>query len=205
MPQPLPGSHSFGTSDCRAAIPTRAAALPPLRLEQLGDQTARLFVPVARVLKFERPFRQLPEILSWAIDRAKKSQYCYIDAWMAEMEIRVFRSPGGQVQLTGWLTNLKRTNLGVWKKCLARITDLAREGYKLQRPLAAPLRDKIYELRPKSGRINYRILYFFHKEMAVLTHGLTKEKAVPPEDIEHAIYCRKLVEIDLEKYTADFG
>jgi hypothetical protein len=34
---------------------------------------------------------------------------------------------------------------------------------------------------------------------------LTKEAAVPNEDIELAIYCRKLVEIDEDKYTADFG
>jgi len=123
---------------------------------------------------------------------------------MADTEIRVFRSAKGEVQLVAWLATLQRTRRAVWKKCIARITALAREGFRLQPPLAKPLRDKIHELRPKSGRINYRILYFFHHGKAVLTHGLTKEAEVPDEDIELAIYCRKLVEIDEDKYTADF-
>jgi ribosome-binding protein aMBF1 (putative translation factor) len=123
---------------------------------------------------------------------------------MAGTEIRVFRSSEGECQLIGWLDSLKKKNQAVWKKCLARILDLAREGYRLQRPRAALLRDGIHELRPKSGRINYRILYFFHKEMAILTHGLTKEKEVPNEDIERAIDCRKLIQMDPDKYTAEF-
>lgn len=124
---------------------------------------------------------------------------------MADIEIRVFRAADGEVQLVRWLADLHRKNRAVWKKCIARITDLAREGFTLQRPRAAPLRDGIHELRPKSGRVNFRILYFFHEGKAVLTHGLTKVREVPDDDIEHAIYCRKLIEIDEEKYTADFG
>lgn len=124
---------------------------------------------------------------------------------MADIEICVFRAADGKVQLVGWLDNLRRKKPAIWKKCAARISDLAREGFRLQRPRAAPLRDKIFELRPKSGRVNYRILYFFHNGKAILTHGLTKERDVPDEDIEYAIYCRNLVAIDEDKYTAEFG
>ena len=50
------------------------------------------------------------------------------------------------------------------------------------------LRDGIYELRAKRGKVNYRLLYFFHgKDIAILAHGLTKERAVPTVDIERAI------------------
>jgi phage-related protein len=107
------------------------------------------------------------------------------------------------VQLFEWLVRLNATKTkAVRKKCIARIRDLAREGFRLQPPLAKPLRDKIYELRPKTGRVNYRMLYFFHNEKAVITHGLTKESSVPDADIEYAIYCRKLVALDEHKYTA---
>jgi hypothetical protein len=123
---------------------------------------------------------------------------------MADTEVRAFRSEDGAVQLFEWLVklNAKRTR-AVHKKCIARIRDLAREGYRLQPPLAKPLRDKIYELRPKSGNVNYRILYFFHHDKAIITHGLTKEAEVPQRDIEYAIYCRNLVSIDEDLYTAE--
>ena len=121
---------------------------------------------------------------------------------MADTEVRAFRSKDGSVQLFWWLVklNVKKTR-SIQKKCLARIRDLEREGFKLQPPLAKPLRDGIHELRPKTGHVNYRMLYFFHNHKAVITHGLTKEKEVPYEDIEYAIYCRKLVESDEDAYT----
>jgi phage-related protein len=50
------------------------------------------------------------------------------------------------------------------------------------------LRDGVYELRARSGNVNYRILYFFHgQNVAVLAHSLTKEAKVPKSDIERAI------------------
>lgn len=122
----------------------------------------------------------------------------------AYTEVRVFRSADGNVPLDVWLKKLKRTNRAVWNKSIAWILALSREGFRLQRPITAPLRDGIHELRPKTGRVNYRILYFFHKGKAVLTHGLTKESEVPNEEIEFAIYCRNLVALDEDRYTADF-
>lgn len=120
-------------------------------------------------------------------------------------EMRVFRAANGRAPLAEWLAKLKKRKPKIWRQCIQRIRDLAREGYRLQRPLAAPLRDGIHELRCKNGSPNYRILYFFYRGIGVLTHGLTKDREVPDEDIEHAIYCRRLVERDDDKYTADFG
>jgi phage-related protein len=69
-----------------------------------------------------------------------------------------------------------------------RIERLADLGHELPRPEADLLRDKIYELRIGLQGQNYRILYFFHGAAAtVLAHGLVKERAVPPADIERAI------------------
>jgi phage-related protein len=65
---------------------------------------------------------------------------------------------------------------------------LAEQGHALRRPAAEYLRDDIYELRIRYGSVNYRILYFFHgRTIAVLAHGLTKEKDVPDRDIDLAV------------------
>ena len=69
-----------------------------------------------------------------------------------------------------------------------RIERLADVGNELKRPEADYLRDGIYELRWRLQSVNYRILYFFHdREVVVLANGLTKEKTVPPRDIEIAM------------------
>ena len=60
-----------------------------------------------------------------------------------------------------WLEALRSRQPKVYRKCLARIIDLRREGNQLRRPLADYLRDGVRELRIKSGRVNYRILYSF--------------------------------------------
>ena len=45
-----------------------------------------------------------------------------------------------------------------------------------------------YELRTKHAGVNYRMLYFFHGQIAaVASHGIVKQQAaVPPKDIEKA-------------------
>ena len=45
--------------------------------------------------------------------------------------------------------------------------------------------------------MTYRILYFFHGRMvAVLAHGLTKEREVPSKDIERVLEHKRLFEED---------
>ena len=70
----------------------------------------------------------------------------------------------------------------------ARLGLLADQGHQLRRPAADYLRDGIYELRAKAGRIQYRMLYFFHgRQAVVISRGITKrESAVPPIEIERA-------------------
>jgi phage-related protein len=65
----------------------------------------------------------------------------------------------------------------------------------LRRPEADYLRDGIYELRIRFRSTNYRVLYFFYgSQIVVLTHGLTKERAVPPVEIERALRLRRKFE-----------
>ena len=92
---------------------------------------------------------------------------------------------------------MRRTDKKIYAKCVAAVERLAELGHELRRPLADYLRDGIYELRPKSGHVNYRMLYFFHgRNVAVLASGLTKEAEVPPAEIDRAIAHKRLFERD---------
>lgn len=96
---------------------------------------------------------------------------------------------------------LDAQNSTVQNKLLARIELLEEKGHELRRPHADTLRDGIHELRAVSQRVNYRLLYFFHGQTAVISHGLTKEGAVPPREIDLAIERRERFASDPEKYT----
>ncbi len=86
----------------------------------------------------------------------------------------------------------------------ARMLLLAAMGHELRRPYSDLLRDGIYELRARVGRVNYRLLYFFQgKDIAVVVHGLTKEQEVPASDIERAIERKRRYEQDPEKHRAE--
>ena len=75
-------------------------------------------------------------------------------------------------------------------------------GHELRRPEADFLRDGIYELRVSRRGVHYRILYFFHGAVAaVVSHGLVKEQAVPPEEIDRAIERKKRFEANPSKHT----
>ncbi len=79
-------------------------------------------------------------------------------------------------------------------KCIVRIERLAELGHQLRRPEADFLRDGVSALRTSFQTVNYRMLYFFYQQTAVISHGLTKEKQVPDREIELAILHRKLFE-----------
>lgn len=88
-------------------------------------------------------------------------------------------------------------------RCRARLELLAEQGHQLRRPAADYLRDGIYELRAKVGRVQYRMLYFFHGRAAVvISHGITKKgAAVPPIEIERACRRKRTFESDPSKHT----
>jgi phage-related protein len=72
-------------------------------------------------------------------------------------------------------------------KCLAKLKRLEELGHELCRPEADYLRDGVYELRVRLVGLNYRVLFFFYgNEAVVISHGLTKERVVPSKDIDLA-------------------
>jgi hypothetical protein len=108
---------------------------------------------------------------------------------MPHTAVIFYRDSDGSVPVLEWIGAFRRPSL--IDKAKARIDLLEQRGHELRRPHSAPLRDKIHELRWKAGTVNYRILYFFHGQTAVvLAHGCTKEAEVDAADIERAIQRR---------------
>ena len=117
---------------------------------------------------------------------------------MPETEVVLFAEANGTCPLINWLDSLPSK---VQDKCIVRVERLAEMSHELRRPEADYLRDGIYELRASHQGIHYRMLYFFHGRMAVLSHGLVKEKKVPGREIELAVKHMTMYVDDPEKHT----
>lgn len=104
----------------------------------------------------------------------------------------LFREADGATPFLHWFAGLSaRAQL----RCRARLQLLHQQGHLLRRPAADYLRDGIYELRVRTGRVQYRVLYFFHGKLAVLSHGFTKPGAgVPPVEIDRALRRKRMFE-----------
>ena len=118
---------------------------------------------------------------------------------MPPTRVVFYQEEDGSVPVLEWLDAL---SANVLAKCTAKIERLAELGHELRRPEADYLRDDVYELRVGLQGINYRILYFFHgRTVAVLSHGLVKEKRVPPKEIGLAVERKARFEADPEAHT----
>ena len=103
-------------------------------------------------------------------------------------DLTVFRSERGTEQVREFLRALPKA---ARIEAGAALTDLEEFGPKLRRPGADYLRDSICELRFRSERVEYRILYFFDGSVVVLTNAFVKKsQKVPKEEIERAIRSR---------------
>ena len=104
---------------------------------------------------------------------------------MPKTDIRVYQDADGTAPLLDWLDSLPNK---AKDKCGAVIGRLADFGNQLRRPDCDYLANGIYELRARAGNVNYRIFYSFAgKQIVLLSHGCTKEKKVPTEEIKRAI------------------
>jgi phage-related protein len=110
-----------------------------------------------------------------------------------------YRESDGTVPILEWFDTLPDA---VQDKCQVALERLRELGRTLRRPEADYLRDGIYELRTKRGRVNYRILYFFHRNVAaVVSHGVVKEDRVPAKAIDWARERKRRFEADPALHT----
>lgn len=118
---------------------------------------------------------------------------------MPRTAVYFYQERPGDIPVLDWLNKLRRRDRRAYAKCVARIRRLAELGHELRRPEADFLRDGIYELRARQGRVHYRLLYFFHgRQVAILAHALAKKGKVPDVDIERAVLRRRALEKDPE-------
>jgi len=115
-----------------------------------------------------------------------------------QTDVIFFADKDGNAPVLDWLDTLP---LKVQDKCIAFVERLAEWGHDLRRPDCDYLRDDIYELRVGRQGINYRILYFFNEGRAVLSHGIIKEKEVPPGESDKAVANRLLFIKDSGTHT----
>jgi phage-related protein len=115
------------------------------------------------------------------------------------VEVFYFQEDEHRVPLICWLDQLPAK---AQQKCQARLERLEAMGNDLRRPEADYLRDDIYELRASCQGIHYRMLYFFHGRAAVVvSHGIVKERRVPPREIALAVRRRQIFESCPEKHA----
>ena len=118
---------------------------------------------------------------------------------MPQTRLVYYAEEDGTVPIVEWLARLPRK---ANTKCHVYLTRLESEGHELRRPNGDYLRDGIYELRASLGGVHHRILYFFHGAVAaVVSHGLTKERLVPPKEIDRAVERKKRFEANPAKHT----
>ncbi len=118
---------------------------------------------------------------------------------MPRTNVLLYRDDDRTVPFLEWFDALPRK---AQDKCRVKIERLRELGHELRRPEADYLRDGIYELRVRLQRVNYRVLYFFHRDIAaVLSHGLVKERQVPEKEIDRAVENRRKFEKNPEQHT----
>jgi phage-related protein len=120
---------------------------------------------------------------------------------MPKTKVILYCEEDGSCPVLDWLQELPEK---AQDKCFLRLERLSELGHELRRPEADFLRDGIYELRASLQGVNYRILYFFHGSIAaVVSHGIVKERAVPPKEIDRAIERKKLFELNPAKHQKE--
>ncbi len=118
---------------------------------------------------------------------------------LATIELIYYQEEDGTVPLIHWFDTLPSK---VMQKCQAKLERLEQLGHELRRPEADYLRNDIYELRASYQGVHYRMLYYFYGRVAVVvSHGLVKEKAVPPREIDLAVRRKGRFEATPERHT----
>ncbi len=103
-----------------------------------------------------------------------------------QKRVVLYRERSGRVPVVEWIENLPTQHR---RKCRVVIQRLQDKGSQIRFPHAQHLRNGIFELRTRFGKVRYRLFYFWHGDTgAVITHGIIKKTgAVPDREITIAV------------------
>ena len=115
------------------------------------------------------------------------------------VDLVYYQDDDATVPMVEWLDHLPSKAV---QKCLVRLSRLEELGHELRRPEADYLREGVYELRASYQGVHYRMLYFFHGRLAVVvSHGITKEQAVPAREIDLALKRKQRFDMNPKLHT----
>jgi phage-related protein len=117
-----------------------------------------------------------------------------------QTDIVFFMDREGHSPALEWIQELPQNAQAKLGSSIKRVREM---GHELRRPECDYLRDKIYELRARLRGMNHRLLYFFHQQRAVISHGLIKEGKVSAEEIDKAIVNKVLYKQNPERHTLE--
>jgi phage-related protein len=125
---------------------------------------------------------------------------------MQQRQTRVvfYREASGRVPTLEWLNGLPAQ---AQARCRALIERLQTFGHQLRHPHVHLLRDEIYELRTRLGKVRYRIFYFWYGDVAaVISHGIVKKTtAVPSREIERVLRRKRQFQQNPERYIQEMS
>jgi phage-related protein len=118
---------------------------------------------------------------------------------MPAAEIIFFREANGNIPVRTFLRTLLRSEQ---KACWEAILLLQMEGSEIAGKHAKNLGGGVWELRVIAGRVHIRLLFgFVGQQVVLLTHGITKEGAVPLAEIRWAQDALKAYANDPETHS----
>ena len=89
---------------------------------------------------------------------------------------------------------VKNLDLNLKKQVLTLVEVLINQGHLLRMPYSKALGKGLFELRI-IGKIQIRVFYCFHKNIAYLLHGVIKKnQKLHMKDVSHAREVKRLVE-----------
>ncbi|MBD3398380.1 type II toxin-antitoxin system RelE/ParE family toxin [Candidatus Micrarchaeota archaeon] len=119
---------------------------------------------------------------------------------LPEVKVIFYKDDDGSVPIIDWID---KQSAYAQDRIIDRLTKLRSFGHELRRPLAAPLRNGIYELRLRERKVRLRMLYFFYGgDMVIITGGLRKKTTETPDmEINRALEKKKKFENDPQTHS----
>lgn len=120
---------------------------------------------------------------------------------MPEIELIFFQEYAGAIT---FLDEFKKQPQKLQESILAKLKRVREEGYRVRMPTVEHLEDGLYELRVKSERNNYRILFFFYNQRAILLPDIhhKDQRKLPRRIIEKALKQKAKFETDPRSHSA---